>query len=73
MMVPHTAGVTRFVLPLRGESLAAWSNFMCGTFSAEADLQKQGSSFLHAYRNTARTLCQSDGPFRSPSCFDGDG
>jgi hypothetical protein len=40
MMVPHTAGVTRFVLPLRGESLAAWSNFMCGTFSTEADLQK---------------------------------
>jgi hypothetical protein len=28
MMVPHTAGVTRFELPLRGESLAAWSNFM---------------------------------------------
>jgi hypothetical protein len=39
-MVPHTAGVTRFELPLRGESLAAWSNFMCGTFSTEADLQK---------------------------------
>jgi hypothetical protein len=28
MMVPHTAGVTRFELPLRGESLAAWSNFI---------------------------------------------
>jgi hypothetical protein len=26
MMAPHTSGVTRFELPLRGESLAAWSN-----------------------------------------------
>jgi hypothetical protein len=39
-MVPHTAGVTRLVLPLRGESLAAWSNFMFGTFSTEAGLPK---------------------------------
>jgi hypothetical protein len=39
-MVPHTAGVTRFVLPLRGESLAAWSNFIGGTFNTGADLPK---------------------------------
>jgi hypothetical protein len=39
-MVPHTAGVTRFELPLRGESLAAWSNFIWGTFSRQADLPK---------------------------------
>jgi hypothetical protein len=25
-LVPQTAGVTRFVLPLRGESFAAWLN-----------------------------------------------
>jgi hypothetical protein len=25
-MTPHTTGVTRFELPLRGESLAAWLN-----------------------------------------------
>jgi hypothetical protein len=32
---PHTTGVIRFELPLRGESLAAWSNgwFMVGAFN----------------------------------------
>jgi hypothetical protein len=28
MMVAQTAGVTRFELPLLGESLAAWSNLI---------------------------------------------
>ena len=28
MMAAHTAGVTRFELPLLGESLAAWSNLI---------------------------------------------
>jgi hypothetical protein len=27
MIAPHIAGVTRFELPLRGESFAAWLNF----------------------------------------------
>ena len=36
-IVPPTAGVTRFVLPLRGESLAAWLNslFMCRAANRE--------------------------------------
>ena len=28
-MTLHTTGVTRFELPLRGESLAAWLNSFC--------------------------------------------
>jgi hypothetical protein len=72
-MVAHTAGVSRFELPLRGESLAAWSNSIWITSSTKADLRKMKIDFPQIYRNTARTLCHSDRPSRSPSCFDGDG
>jgi hypothetical protein len=40
MIVPHTAGVTRFELPLRGESLAARLNFIWIPRGTTADLQK---------------------------------
>jgi hypothetical protein len=72
-MVAHTAGVTRFELPLRGESLAAWSNSIWTTSSTKADLRKMKVDFPQIYRNTARILSHSDRPCRSPSCFDGDG
>jgi hypothetical protein len=72
-MVAHTAGVTRFELPLRGESLAAWSNSTWITSSTKAGLQKMKVGFPQIYRNAARILSHSDRPSRSPSCFDGDG
>jgi hypothetical protein len=37
MMVPHTAGVTRFELPLRGESLSARSNLIGIPWDVKAD------------------------------------
>jgi hypothetical protein len=43
----QTTGVTRFELPLRGESFAAWLN----SWSISA---------IAVYRNTALTLCHSD-------------
>jgi hypothetical protein len=69
----HTAGVTRFELPLRGESLAAWLNcWSIWTPSAAASpvLQNQ---LRPVYRNTARTLSQSDALSCLRSAFDGDG
>src|SRR5882672_2981734 len=63
-MALHPTGVTRFELPLRGESFDAWLN------SLSMDRPAKSPS---RYRKTARTLSRSDAFSRSPSGFDGAG
>jgi hypothetical protein len=52
----HTTGVTRFDLPLRGESFAAWSN----SPPIEASFGDRAACAKSIYRKTARTLSQSE-------------
>src|ERR1019366_3652125 len=69
----HATGVTCFELPLRGELLAAWLNSLSIWPPSAAEPSVLQNKQLRIYRNTARTLSQSDAPARSPSAFDDAG
>ena len=64
MMAAQTAGVTRFELPLLGESLAAWSNLIWHLHMREIGV---GGGDLAERR---LVLSQNEASARSPSCFD---